>query len=150
MQTLHFSIIINAPVEKVWDTMLGDATYRKWTEVFNPGSYYKGSWDKGSEIRFLGPNPETGKEGGMISRIAENRTHEFVSIEHIGMVEDGVDDTTSEKVKAWLPAYENYTFVSKDGGTEVKVDLDTVDEYADMFNDMWPKSLESLKKLCES
>ena len=150
MQKLHFSIFINAPVEKVWDTMLEDETYRKWTEAFSPGSYYKGSWEKGAEIRFVGPNHETGKDEGMIARIAENRLHEFISIEHIGMILNGVDDTTSEKVKAWLPAFENYTFVPKDGGTEVQVDLDVDDEYAVMFKEMWPKGLETLKTLCES
>ncbi|MDQ5893468.1 MAG: hypothetical protein QG640_480, partial [Patescibacteria group bacterium] len=31
MQKIHFSIQINAPKEKVWDTMLGEATYREWT-----------------------------------------------------------------------------------------------------------------------
>lgn len=26
------------------------------------------------------------------------------------MIESGVEDTTSEKVRAWAPAYENYRF----------------------------------------
>ena len=65
MKKLHCSIEINAPVKKVWDTMLEDATYRQWTGAFNPGSFYKGSWEKGSKILFLGPDPNTGKEGGM-------------------------------------------------------------------------------------
>ena len=55
MQKLHFNIEINAPKEKVWNTMLDDKTYRIGTEPFMPGSYYKGNWDKGSKILFLGP-----------------------------------------------------------------------------------------------
>lgn len=149
MQKLHFSIIINAPKEKVWNTMLDDKTYRKWTEAFMPGSYYKGNWSKGSKILFLGPNPETGKEGGMVSRIAENKLYEFISIEHLGMINDGVEDTSSDEVKAWAGAHENYTFKEKNGTTEVLVDLDTAEEYKEMFEGMWPKALKKLKDLAE-
>ncbi len=149
MHKIHFSIHINAPREKVWNTMLGDATYREWTMPFNPGSYYVGSWDAGSEIRFLGPDPVTGEEGGMFSQIAENRLHEFVSIEHKGIITKGVVDTTSEEVKKWTPAFEKYTFTEKDGGTEVSVDIDVAEEYKDMFNDMWPKALQLLKEIAE-
>jgi uncharacterized protein YndB with AHSA1/START domain len=150
MQKLHFSITINAPKEKVWDTMLDDATYREWTTAFNPGSYYKGDWSKGSKILFLGPDPKTGKEGGMVSRIAEHKPYEYISIEHLGLVKDGVEDTTSEEAKKWAPAFENYTFKEKEGATEVLVDMDAEEEYADMFSNMWPEALQKLKSLAES
>lgn len=149
MQQIHFSKFINAPREKVWGTMLNDETYRDWTSTFNPGSYYKGDWEKGSKILFLGPDPMGGSEGGMVSRIAENRKHEFISIEHLGLYKDGVEDTTSDEAKKWAPAFENYTFTEKDGGTELTVDIDVEPENADMFNGMWPASLERLKELCE-
>jgi hypothetical protein len=149
MKTLHFSIFINAPKEKVWHTMLDDKTYREWTTAFNPGSYYKGDWNKGSKIVFLGPDPETGVEGGMVSRIAENKPYEFLSIEHLGIVKNGIEDTTSEEAKKWAPAYENYTFKEKDGGTEVLVDMDSEDDYVEMFSNMWPEALNKLKTLAE-
>ncbi|MBP9761249.1 MAG: SRPBCC domain-containing protein [Candidatus Magasanikbacteria bacterium] len=149
MQHLHFSTHINASKEKVWDTMLEDATYREWTTAFNPGSYYVGNWEQGSEIKFLGPHPDGSGEGGMYSRIHENRLHEFVSIEHLGMIQNGVVDTESDEVKKWTPAFENYTFTEKDGGTELLIDIDVADEYKTMFEDMWPKALASLKELSE-
>src|SRR5688572_4275671 len=69
MQKINFSTTINAPRDVVWDTMLKDATYREWTSAFNPhGSWYEGSWEEGSTIRFLGPD-ENGQVGGMVSRI---------------------------------------------------------------------------------
>ena len=145
----HFSIHINAPKEKVWDTMLGKDTYQEWTSAFNEGGRFEGSWDEGSKILFIGPDPETGKEGGMVARIKENRPYEFISIEHLGILKDGVEDTTSDEVKKWTPAFENYTFTEKDGGTEVSVDMDTAEEYADMFKDMWPKALLKLKEISE-
>lgn len=149
MKKLHFSTVIDAPKEKVWRTMLDDEPYREWTSAFMPGSYYKGDWSKGSKILFLGPDPETGKEGGMVSRIAENRPYEFISIEHLGIVQDGKEDTTSEAARQWAPAFENYTFREKDGATEVLVDMDAEDEHETMFREMWPKALQKLKELGE-
>lgn len=149
MQKLHFSILINAPKDKVWHAMLDNQPYREWTKAFNEGSYYKGSLEKGSKILFLGPDPNTGEEGGMVSRIAENKLYEFISIEHLGIVQNGVEDTTSEAARKWSPAFENYTFNDKDEATEVLVDMDAEDEYVPMFNEMWPKGLRKLKELTE-
>lgn len=149
MDKLHFNIDINAPKEKVWHTMLDDVTYRLWTTSFNEGSYYKGDWSKGSKILFLGPNPETGKEGGMVSRIVENKLYEFISIEHLGMINDGVEDTMSEEAKKWTPAFENYTFKEVNGKTSVFVDMDINEEYKEMFEEMWPNALQKLKELAE-
>jgi len=147
MQKLHFKIDINAPKEKVWHTMLDDKTYRIWTESFMPGSYYKGDWSKGSKMLFIGPG-ETG-EMGMVSRIKENQKYKYISIEHFGMVKDGKEDTSSEEVKQWAGANENYTYNEKDGSTEVLVDMDIVEEYKEMFEGMWPKALQKLKELSE-
>ena len=148
MDKLHFSIVIKAPKEKVWDTMLNQDSYRAWTEPFSPGSHYVGDWNQGSKILFLAPD-EAGKMGGMVSRIKENRLHEHISIEHLGMVEDGKEDTSSEAVQAWAGVLENYTFKEKNGTTEVLVDMDTEDEYKQMMQDMWPKALQRLKELAE-
>jgi uncharacterized protein YndB with AHSA1/START domain len=147
MDKLHFSIVIKAPKEKVWNTMLDDKTYRQWTEAFMPGSYYKGDWSKGSKMLFIGPG-ENG-EGGMVSRIKDNQKYKYISIEHLGVVNEGKEDTTSVAVKSWAGALENYTLNEKDGTTEVLVDLDTVEEYKEMFESMWPKALMKLKDLAE-
>jgi uncharacterized protein YndB with AHSA1/START domain len=149
MQKIYFSILINAPREKVWNTLLGEASYREWANAFSPGSYFKGSWEEGSKILFLGPNPDGTGEGGMVSRIKENRLHEFVFIEHLGTISDGVEDTESEEAKKWASSYESYTFVDREGGTEVSVEMNTLEEYKDMFEEMWPKALQALKDLAE-
>lgn len=151
MEKIHEEIFIDAPKEKVWDTMLSDAAYREWTKPFNPGSYFKGSWEEGSKILFLGPDPEGGEgEGGMVSFIKENRPFEFISIEHQGIIANGVEDTTSEDAKKWTPAYENYTFTEEDGGTLLSVDVEVAAEYVQMFKEAWPKALEELKRLAEN
>lgn len=147
-QKLNASIFINAPKEKVWETMLDKDTYAEWTRVFNPTSRYEGDWSEGSKIIFIGTDEE-GNEGGMVSRIAECRPHDYISIEHVGIIKDGVEDYTSDEVKKWVPAFENYTFTEKDGGTEVTIDQDIEEEYKEMFDDMWPKALLALKELVE-
>jgi hypothetical protein len=148
MQKLNFKIDINAPKEKVWSTLLDDKTYRQWTEAFGQGSYYIGSWKKGSKILFLAPN-ERGILGGMVSRIKENRLHEYISLEHLGVVNDGKEDTTSDAVKQWAGSLENYTLKEHKGKTELSVDMDINHDYKDMFNDMWPNALKKLKVLAE-
>jgi hypothetical protein len=85
----------------------------------------------------------------MVSRIKENRRHEFISIEHLGIVQDGKEDTASEAVKGWAGALENYTFKGKGGATEVLVDMDINEEYKEMFENMWPMALQKLKELSE-
>jgi hypothetical protein len=151
MDKLHFSIVINAPREKVWNTMLEDATYRIWTEAFIPGSHYIGDWNQGSKILFLGPDPKTGKTSGMVSRIKENRPHEFLSIEHVGIIENGKEDTSSEAVKSWAGGLENYTLQEiGPEKTELLVDMDSSEEHKEMFQNRWPKALEKLKTLAEN
>ena len=141
MQKLHFSIKINAPKEKIWRTMLDDKTYRDWTSVFAKGSHYQGSWDKGSKIKFF-----DGEGNGMTSEIAESKPYNFISIRHLGVIEDGKEDTT----KDWSGALENYTFKEENGATELQIDMDSEDDYVEMMNKMWPKALQRLKGLAES
>ena len=108
-----------------------------------------GSWALGSKILFLGPDGQGGR-GGMVSRIAESRLHEYLGIEHLGMVSNGVEDTQSDAVKDWAGARENYSFSESSGVTNLRVDMQTAPSYEAMFNDTWPKALQKLKALSES
>lgn len=144
MEKLHYETRINAPAEKVWKTMLADDTYRQWTSAFAEGSYYEGSWEKGSKILFLDP------EGcGMVAEIVENRPYEFISIKHLGLISNGAEDTESQEIETWDPAFENYTFEEKNGRTTLKVDMDIDEEHEEMFNVMWPRALRILRKITE-
>ena len=149
---LQYSVVINAPKEKVWETMLNKDTYEKWTDVFMPGSSYVGDWDEGSKILFLAPD-EIGKESGMVSRIKENRRYEYISIESLGLVSNGEEDISSQEAKEWAGSLENYTFKDVDGKTELLVDLisdgDVDPEMLEMSEKTWLKALSILKKLAE-
>lgn len=145
MQKLHFSTIIAAAPKAVWDIMLAPDTFNDWTSAFMAGSYYEGSWEQGAKIRFLAPGGS-----GMVSEIAENRPNEYMSIRHLGLVTNGVEDIDSDTVKSWAPAYENYRFSAVDEGTRLDVDMDVLPDHAAMMSETWPKALVRLKDLCET
>jgi hypothetical protein len=86
----------------------------------------------------------------MVAVIAENRKHEFISIEHRGFIVKGVEDTQSESVRAFVPAYENYRFSDEGGATRLEVAMDVTPDFEEMMNRLWPAALARLKALCES
>lgn len=145
-ERLQFSIVIAAPAQRVYEALIEPESYKEWTAPFMAGSYYEGSWRTGERIRFLGP----GGEEGMVAEIAENRPGEFISIRHLGFVANGVEDTESEAVRAWAPAYENYTLRRVDEGTQLVVDMDAFGDMTDFMTETWPQALARLKALCES
>lgn len=145
MQKLNFSANINAPKEKVWETLWNLDAYRAWTSAFTEGSYAKtDNWKEGTKVLFLDP-----KGSGMVSMVAANKPNEFMSFKHLGEVKDGVEDTTSERVKEWAGAMENYTLKGDNGTTTLSVEMDITDEFKEMFEKMWPAALEKVKALSE-
>lgn len=144
MTRLTFTTSINAPRDVVWRTLLEDETYRQWTSAFQEGSYAITDWTPGSKALFLAPDGS-----GMVSRIAEHRPQEYLSLEHMGLVKNGVEDTTSTEVLQWAGARENYTLRENGGHVLLTIDMDTADEHRQMFEDMWPKALAALKDLSE-
>lgn len=152
MERIQFTVEIKASAQKVYDAMLGltnKETYNQWVSAFNPTSSYEGSWDKGSKIYFVGTD-EQGKKAGMISEIMEHQPAKFVSIRHYGFLQNGEEITTGEQVEKWSGGFENYSYNEADGVTTVTVDLDTVDEYLDYFNNTYPKALIQLKNYVEN
>lgn len=151
MTTLKYSETINAPADMVYRIMLGldnPKDYAEWTYDFNPTSQVKGTWEKGSKMYFVGTD-ENGKEGGMVSVIAENIPGEFISIKHIGMLDGTTEITTGPVVEQWVGSLENYTFEEKHGHTALSVSVDMEEDHVDYFNEAWPKALKKLKAMCE-
>ena len=144
LRPMQFSITIAAPVEKVFQVFHDPDGYRRWTSAFCEGSYYEGRWEQGARVRFMSPT-----EDGMVAEIAAFRPNEYISLRHLGWVVKGVEDTESEAVRSWAPAYENYTFQTVPEGTRLIVDQDVLEEYLDFMSKTWPKALSLLKELCE-
>lgn len=146
---MDFRIEINATREKVWDVLFDKETYSQWTTVFSEGSKVETDWKKGSKALFIDESNR-----GMVSRIAENVPNEFMSIEHLGMYDNGVEDYESEHVKMWAGAKETYTLTEADGKTtlDIFMEMDESEKnkkMIDMFADMWPKALAKVKELAE-
>jgi len=148
LEPMHFEVTINATPDKVYQVMLDDRKYSEWTSVFNPSSHFIGSWEKGSKILFLGTDSD-GSTGGMVSRIRESIPGRFVSIEHYGIVQDGMEVTCGPKVDEWAGALEKYTFTGTDGNTLLEVDLDVNKDFRSYFAETWPDALKKLKEICE-
>jgi len=149
MDKVQFSVQIDAPVHTVWTTMLEDASYREWTRPFQEGSFFEGSWTVHSVIRFVAPDAN-GVLSGLIGRVVAKRTDEFVSVEYIGQVVGGIDDTDSELARSIAGLHENYSFHEEGGVTTVTVDQDSAPEMVAMLSELWPKALTALKELAEA
>ncbi|HEX4936585.1 MAG TPA: hypothetical protein VFV33_25565 [Gemmatimonadaceae bacterium] len=145
MRTQRYTIHIGAPPQIVWDTMLSHGSYEEWTTAFSIGSTYEGRWETGARIRFFATDGH-----GVISEVAESRPPEHVSIRHLGMLVEGVEDFDSPAVKAWAPAYEHYTIRPTVGGSELSVVIDIAPESASPMSEMWTKALAKLKSMCEA
>lgn len=148
METIHFEISINASADKVHYIMLDDEYFKQWSSEFNPDSFFKGSWQKGEKILFLGTDKD-GIQGGMVSLIRENIPGKIVSIQHIGIVNDGKEIVSGPEIQGWAGAMENYYFSETNGRTLLSVDMDVNHQFKDYFLEAWPRALAKLKMLCE-
>jgi uncharacterized protein YndB with AHSA1/START domain len=146
---MHFETSINASANKVFKTMIDEKTYREWTKEFNPTSYFKGTWQKGSKIVFLGTDSK-GNQGGMVSKIKEIIPDRFISIENLGIIQNGIEIMCGPEVDSWAGSLENYTFIAVNDKTIISIDIDSNQEFRSYFEETWPKALEKLKAICEN
>ena len=143
-KTINLSIPINATKEKVWDVLLKDATYRQWVAAFMPGSYAETDWQQGSQVRFISPSGD-----GLLSKIIEHKPNEIISIEHLANIKNGQEDWDSEEAKKWQGAREIYRVNAKNGVTNLEIEQDIAEEYAEWCTDTWKKALNEIKIMAE-
>jgi hypothetical protein len=72
-----------------------------------------------------------------------------MSFKHIGIVKNGEEDLSSDQVRGWAGALENYTLKQLNVTTELKVDMDVDEEYKNYFIETWPRALDKVKELAE-
>ncbi|MGJ8661560.1 MAG: SRPBCC domain-containing protein [Bacteroidota bacterium] len=140
MVTLKYKIYIDAPREKVWSKMWKDDNYRNWTESFVAGSHAISDWNESDPIQFL-----DSKNNGMFGVIETKIESEVMVFKQLGDILDGV-----EMERDWAGAREQYFLLNREGKTKVKVSVDVLAEYVDYMNEVYPKALESLKRISES
>ncbi|SFB28017.1 hypothetical protein SAMN05660845_2372 [Flavobacterium swingsii] len=144
MTTLEFKIEINAPKEKVWNTLWNDETYRKWTNVFCEGTYAVSNWNEGDKIHFLSPNGE-----GMNSIIDKKIENEYIAFKHLSTIKNfeamPIDDESNE----WTGSLETYRLTQNNSTIILEVKIDTLEKYVDYFKNTFPNGLEMVKTLSE-
>lgn len=86
METLSYEIEIEAAPERIWGVLWGDITYRQWTTAFTEGSFYEGTLEEGSIVKFYDP-----QNNGMYSRVEKNEPGKEMKFLHLGEIYDGVE-----------------------------------------------------------
>ena len=145
MEKLEFKVNINAPKEKVWETLWKDPTYKKWASVFSPDSKAITDWKEGSKVSFV-----SGKGDGMYGTIAKTVPNKLMSFKHLGVIKGGKEQPIDAATKKWSGITENYTLEESGGVTSLKVNMEAVEEHTDFYRDKFPKALESVKMLAEN
>jgi len=140
MEKLSFEIEINASPEKVWDVLWGEITYRQWTTAFTEGSFYEGTLEEGSIVKFFDSNND-----GMYSQVEKNIPHKEMKFLHLGEIYDGI-----EVPKDWGEATEAYILEENEDGTKLKSEIQTPTEFKGFFEDKFPKALGIVKNLSEN
>ncbi|HEX2608262.1 MAG TPA: SRPBCC domain-containing protein [Flavisolibacter sp.] len=145
MKKLEFKVAINAPREKVWNTMIQPDTYKEWTAASWPGSFYKGQWQQEHTLDFI-------SEDGSGTRVLLKEVHypALIRSQHVALLQTGsVADTTSDVAKNWIGTTEDYNFTERDGATELVVSLNAEAQWEKMFDEGFPPALNKLKEICE-
>jgi len=148
MERLKFNAKIHAPVEQVFETMIGKEGYKQWTSVFCSTSDVEGTWAEGEKIMFVAINKE-GKREGMLGRVKAYEPEHFVSVEYYGVLDGDQEITEGEVAAGFRDMYENFSFEPNGSGTNVSVDVDVEDGFKAYLLETYPKALDRLKEICE-
>jgi len=144
MKHQSFAIMIEAEPGKVWESLWEDKNYREWTAIFGEGSYAESDWEEGSDIHFIGDGG-----GGMYSVIDKKVDNKLMSFRHLGELKNYEPQPLDDKTKKWSGATEVYNLYQKDGGTELVVDMDIVEDFETYFNEKFPLALAKVKEIAE-
>jgi len=142
METIEFSIEINAAKERVWATLWDDATFRDWASIIDEGTYMKGIMKEGNEIQFL----SSVNGYGVTSLIAKLDPNEYVLFRHRA---DTQNTGQQEREKEWTGGTESYSLSEKNEVTILIVKIDVPQEQEETFFIRIPEALERIKTLAE-
>lgn len=145
METLSYEIEINAPKTKIWDILWSPETYTEWTKYFSPGSQIKSDWKIDGKTYFTDPSGN-----GMVSTISTLDEPNEVTFNHLGMIQDGKEDTESKEVKEWSGAPERYFLIQLDNGnTKLQVEVQVSSEWKSIMDKGFTEGLKIVKELSE-
>lgn len=145
METLNYEKVIHAPIQKVWDLLWNQETYKEWTQYFMQDSQLKTDWKINGKTYFV-----DAKGDGMVSTIKSlNEPYEIV-FSHLGRVKDGVEDTKSQAVEEWSGMEEKYFLRAiNENTTELRAITHVEKNAIDFMNEGFNKGFELIKNLAE-
>lgn len=145
MKKLSYKISIDAPREKVWESLWNKETYAAWTSPFGEGSAIViKDWNEGGRVYFTAANGH-----GMYSDIVKMTENDYISFKHLGEVKDGKELPIDEKSREWSGWMENYTLTELNGKTELLVEVDMNEKETEFMDNAFPKALDKLKEISE-
>lgn len=139
MKLLEYTIQINATPEKVWEVLFTQDNYKKWASAMNEGTYFEGTWEEGTIMKFLDP-----KNNGMYNLVEKNIPNKQLSMKHLGWILEGV--LTPQN---WEDSTLDYILEPNENGTLLIGKVNSLDEFVDFFNSKYPKNFENIKNLAE-
>lgn len=110
------------------------------------GMLMQTDWEVGGRTYFT----DSGNKNGMVSTIESIEKPNHLIFKHLGELRNGVEDVDSEKVKALNGSVEAYYLVKNNDKTTVKVEVDSDDNFQEMFDNGFKKGLEVIKNLSEN
>lgn len=142
MNNQQFSIEIQVPKEKVWNTLWEDTTFRDWANNIDEGMYLKGELKEGDIVQFM-----SSVSGYGVSCLVEKLIpNEFISFRHM---EDTKENGTERRDDEWTGGVESYSLHEQDGVTTVTVITEVPPELKETIEVSFPKALKRLKELAE-
>lgn len=145
METLSYEIEINAPKTKIWDILWSPETYSEWTKFFSPDSQMKSDWKIGGKTYFVDSSGN-----GMVATISTLDEPNEVTFNHLGMIQNGIEDTESKEVKEWSGAPERYFLIELDNGmTKLQAEVQVSEEWKSMMDKGFSEGLKIVKELAE-
>lgn len=139
MKLLEYTIQINATPEKVWEVLFTQDNYKKWASAMNEGTYFEGTWEEGSIMKFLDP-----KNNGMYNLVEKNIPNKQLSMKHLGWILEG-----ELSPQDWEDSTLDYILEPNENGTLLIGKVNSLDEFVDFFNSKYPKNFENIKNLAE-
>jgi uncharacterized protein YndB with AHSA1/START domain len=142
--TRNYSITIDASPERVWHALWNKFEYPKWVSAFNAGAYFNTDWKEGSMIQFLDPNG-----AGIYAKILSNKPLAEMTFEHQAEVKDFQNQAIVPGENSWYGSIEKYVLTTENNMCLLNVTIDVMDEYADYFDETFPKALQNIKTQSE-
>lgn len=140
MKKLEYKTQISATPKKIWDILWTQETYKIWSGVMNEGARFEGNFEEGSFIDLY-----DAKNNGMFNLVEKNIPHREMTMQHKGWIYDGVRDD-----QGWEDSRETYLLTENHEGTELKILVNSLDEFEAFFNTNYPRVLEKIKEIAEN